>query len=51
MPNIDILLQKFPSGLLQAVIESNRLKQKDLDQNEWRNWKPGMIAASLDHDI
>ena len=23
MPNIDILLQKFPSGLLQAIVQSN----------------------------
>jgi UDP-N-acetyl-D-mannosaminuronate dehydrogenase len=28
MPNIDILLQKFPSGLLQAIVQSNRLKEK-----------------------
>jgi len=30
MPNIDILLQKFPSGLLQAIVQSNTLKQKNL---------------------
>jgi hypothetical protein len=35
MPNIDILLQKFPSGLLQAVVESNRLKEKNLGQEGW----------------
>ena len=29
MPNIDILLQKFPSGLLQAIVQSNELKQKN----------------------
>jgi UDP-N-acetyl-D-mannosaminuronate dehydrogenase len=34
MPNIDILLQKFPSGLLQAVVESNRLKEKSLGQED-----------------
>jgi len=50
MPNIDILLQKFPSGLLQAVVESNRLKEKGLGQKGWRNWKPGMMAASLNKD-
>jgi len=51
MPNIDILLQKFPSGLLQAVVESNRLKERSLGQKEWRNWEPGMMAASLNKDI
>jgi UDP-N-acetyl-D-mannosaminuronate dehydrogenase len=30
MPNIDILRQKFPSDLLQAVVQSNALKQKNL---------------------
>ena len=34
MPNIDILLQKFPSNLLQAIVQSNELKQKNLD---WRD--------------
>ena len=28
MPNIDILLRTFPSGLLQAIVRSNELKQK-----------------------
>jgi UDP-N-acetyl-D-mannosaminuronate dehydrogenase len=28
MPNIAILLQKFPSGLLQAIVRSNTLKQE-----------------------
>jgi UDP-N-acetyl-D-mannosaminuronate dehydrogenase len=51
MPNIDILRQKFPSGLLQAVVESNRLKEKSLGQEEWQNWKPGTMAASLNKDI
>jgi UDP-N-acetyl-D-mannosaminuronate dehydrogenase len=30
MPNIAILLQKFPSGLLGAIVQSNELKQKTL---------------------
>jgi UDP-N-acetyl-D-mannosaminuronate dehydrogenase len=30
MPNIDILLQKFSSDLLQAIVRSNELKQKTL---------------------
>jgi UDP-N-acetyl-D-mannosaminuronate dehydrogenase len=38
LPNIDILLQKFPSGLLEAVAYSNMLKQKGLWQKEWRKW-------------
>ena len=36
MPNIKILLQDFPSGLLQAIVNSNRLKQGNLGQNGWR---------------
>jgi UDP-N-acetyl-D-mannosaminuronate dehydrogenase len=38
MPNINILLKKFPSDLLQAVIESNRLKGEGLGKTE-RNIK------------
>jgi len=34
MPNIDILLERFPSRLLQAVVESNRLKKKSLGEEE-----------------
>jgi UDP-N-acetyl-D-mannosaminuronate dehydrogenase len=36
MPNIAILLQKFPSGLLQAIVQSNELKQKNLGTDGWR---------------
>jgi UDP-N-acetyl-D-mannosaminuronate dehydrogenase len=36
MPNIAILLQKFPSGLLKAIEQSNELKQKNLGPNGWR---------------
>jgi UDP-N-acetyl-D-mannosaminuronate dehydrogenase len=36
MPNIDILLQKFPSGLLQAIVQSNKLKQKNPGSDAWR---------------
>jgi UDP-N-acetyl-D-mannosaminuronate dehydrogenase len=36
MPNIDILLQKFPSGLLQAIVQSNKLKQTNLGSEGWR---------------
>jgi len=35
MPNIEILLQKFPSGLLQAITYSNRLKERGLGQEGW----------------
>jgi len=35
MPNIAILLQQFPSGLLQAVVHSNELKQKNLGPDGW----------------
>src|SRR5207237_9712812 len=30
MPNIAILRQQFPSGLLDAIVQSNTLKQKNL---------------------
>jgi UDP-N-acetyl-D-mannosaminuronate dehydrogenase len=30
MPNIAILLQRFPSGLLQSIVQSNDLKQTNL---------------------
>ena len=35
MPNIDILLQKFPSALLLAIGQSNTLKQKNFGPDEW----------------
>jgi len=35
MPNIDILLQRFPSGLLRAIVQSNMLKEKNLGQEGW----------------
>ncbi len=42
MPNIDILLQKFPSGLLQAIVQSNTLKQKSLGPDGW-------LESNADH--
>ena len=36
MPNIAILLQRFPSGLLEAIVQSNELKQKNLGPDGWR---------------
>ena len=35
MPNIDILLQKFPSALLHAIVQSNTLRQKNLGPEGW----------------
>ena len=35
MPNIAILLQRFPSGLLQAIVQSNELKQKNPGSDAW----------------
>jgi UDP-N-acetyl-D-mannosaminuronate dehydrogenase len=35
MPNIDILLQEFPSDLLQAIVQSNTLRQKNLGPEGW----------------
>jgi UDP-N-acetyl-D-mannosaminuronate dehydrogenase len=35
MPNIDILLQKFPSALLQAIVQSNTMRQKNLGPEGW----------------
>ena len=35
MPNIAILRQQFPSGLLEAIVKSNTLKQKNLDSDGW----------------
>jgi UDP-N-acetyl-D-mannosaminuronate dehydrogenase len=42
MPNIDILLQKFPSGLLQAIVQSDTLKQKNLGPDGW-------LKSNADH--
>jgi UDP-N-acetyl-D-mannosaminuronate dehydrogenase len=42
MPNIDILRQKFPSGLLQAIVQSNTLKQKNLGPDGW-------LESNADH--
>lgn len=35
MPNIAILRQQFPSGLLDALVKSNELKQKNLGLEGW----------------
>ena len=35
MPNIAILRQTFPSGFLDAIVQSNILKQKNLDPEGW----------------
>src|SRR5437773_6274075 len=35
MPNIAILRQQFSSGLLEAIVESNTMKQKNLGSDGW----------------
>jgi UDP-N-acetyl-D-mannosaminuronate dehydrogenase len=45
MPNIDILLETFPSGLLEAVAYSNSLKENGLNQEEWRAWCSGRMRV------
>jgi UDP-N-acetyl-D-mannosaminuronate dehydrogenase len=35
MPNIAILRQQFSSGLLEAIVKSNTLKQKNLSADGW----------------
>jgi UDP-N-acetyl-D-mannosaminuronate dehydrogenase len=40
IPNIDILLQKFPSGLLQAIVQSTTMKQKNLGPDGWLESNP-----------
>ncbi len=35
MPNIAILRQQFPSGLLQAIVKSDTLKQNNLGSDGW----------------
>jgi len=35
MPNIAILRQQFPSGLLEAIVKSNTMKQKNLGSDGW----------------
>ena len=42
MPNIAILRQQFPSGLLQAIVKSNTLKQKNLGSDSW-------LESNADH--
>jgi UDP-N-acetyl-D-mannosaminuronate dehydrogenase len=42
MPNIAILRQQFPSGLLEAVAKSNTLKKKNLGPDGWAD-------ANADH--
>jgi len=42
LPNIDILLREFASGLLESVTYSNILKEKNLGQDAWQGWKPSL---------
>jgi hypothetical protein len=36
MPNIAILREQFPPGLLEAIVKSNAMKQKNLGPDGWR---------------
>jgi UDP-N-acetyl-D-mannosaminuronate dehydrogenase len=47
MPNIAILLQKFPSGLLQAIVQSNALKQNNLGPEGWREKDCQSLSATI----
>lgn len=42
MPNIDILRQQFSSGLLEAIVQSNSLKQRNLGPDGW-------LKSNVDH--
>jgi len=42
MPNIAILRQQFPSGLLEAIVQSNSLKQRNLGPDVW-------LKSNVDH--
>ncbi len=42
MPNIAILRQQFPSGLLEAIVQSNNLKQRNLGADGW-------LKSNVDH--
>ena len=48
MPNIEILLQNFPSGLLEAIVRSNILKENNLGQGGWRKWNSGQKRDLID---
>ena len=47
MPNIDILLQKFPSALLQAIVQSNTLKQKNLGPDGPESSRSSPLISNL----
>jgi len=47
MPNIAILLQKFPSGLLQAIVQSNALKEKNLGHDGWRKIDRSLLPPTI----
>jgi len=47
MPNIAILLQKFPSGLLQAIVRSNALKQSNLGSEGWRAKDSSLLPPKI----
>jgi len=44
MPNIAVLRQRFPSGLLEVIVQSNELKQKNLGSDMWPD--PKRLSSS-----
>jgi UDP-N-acetyl-D-mannosaminuronate dehydrogenase len=48
MPNIAILLEEFPSGLLEAIVQSNRLKQRNLGTDGWRETDVSLLSAGIE---
>src|SRR5262249_17041307 len=46
MPNIAILRQQFPSGLLDAIVKSNTLKQKNLSSGGWRGTDISLLTSA-----
>jgi UDP-N-acetyl-D-mannosaminuronate dehydrogenase len=46
MPNITILREQFPSGLLEAIVKSDALKQKNLGSDGWLNSSGSSVAKA-----
>jgi len=48
MPNIAILRQQFPSGLLDAIVKSNTLKQRNLSPDGWRETNISLLPTAIE---
>jgi len=46
MPNIAILRGQFPSGLLEAIVKSNALKQKNPSPDGWRETDIPLLTSA-----